>query len=162
MRHNADATTASNRWLPTHVLTRSTVIPVSVPVMLLIPDAIHDGTAAICQGTTSTFCTNPTAGSTLSRSPNLQCLPAFTFQHTIQYLMLWAYTLHLQHLCQFVQTTMEVIAELHQILDVIHSRKVDLQRTALGSATTLQLKHDAADEHWCRRMIYAENRQCLP
>lgn len=86
------------------------------------------------------------AGSSISKVKNLQCLPAFTFLRMIHYLMLWAYTLHLQHLCQFVQTTMEVVTELHQILDIIHSRKVDLYRTALKSATLLQLWHDAADE----------------
>ena len=86
------------------------------------------------------------AGSLISKVKNLQCLPAFTVQHMIHYLMLWAYTLNLQHLCQFVQTTMEVVTELHQILDIIHSRKVDLHRTTLKSATLPPLWHDAADE----------------
>ena len=79
----------------------------------------------LCQGTT-TFCAKFPAGSSFSRDPNLQCLSACTIWHVIQYLMLWAYTLHLQHLCQFVQTTMEVVAKLHEILDVIHGREVNL------------------------------------
>lgn len=65
--------------------------------------------------------------SALSSSLTQICTVPAVYRCRICYLMLWAYTIHLQHLCQFVQTTMEVVTELHQIFDVIYSRKVDLQ-----------------------------------
>lgn len=43
------------------------------------------------------------------------------------YLMLGTYSLHLQDLSQFIQTSMQVITELHEVLDVIDGGEVDLQ-----------------------------------
>lgn len=48
---------------------------------------------------------------------------------TAKYLMLRTYSLHLQDLSQFIQTSVEVVTELHEVLDVINSGEVDLHST---------------------------------
>lgn len=42
-------------------------------------------------------------------------------------LVLRPYPLHVQRLCQLVEAAMQIPAELHQVLDVVHVGKVDLR-----------------------------------
>ncbi len=45
-----------------------------------------------------------------------------------RHLVLGPYALHVQGLCQLVQAAMEIAAELHQVLNVIDGREVDLHQ----------------------------------
>ena len=55
------------------------------------------------------------------------CMTLLSTDKEVADLMLWPNPLHIQGLGQFIQATMEICAELHQVFDVIDDWKVYLR-----------------------------------
>lgn len=67
------------------------------------------------------------------------------------HLVLGAHAVDLQALRQLVQAAVQVVAELHEVLDVVHRGKVDLQRDANVWSVQLRKKEPTKCPRCCIR-----------
>ena len=76
--------------------------------------------------------------------------------------MLGPNAVHLQALCQLVEAAVQVVAELHEVLDIVHCREVDLRRGAAGvivQKVTILRRHVIAALHICNMHVRAGQRR---
>ena len=58
----------------------------------------------------------------------MQLLSGIRDIRTVAHLMLWPHAIDLEALCQLIEATVQIVAKLHEVFDVVHCREIDLQQ----------------------------------